>query len=491
MGNIRRSLAFSAADSYVSLTMQLAGTFVMSRILSPAETGTFAVAAVFTALASNFRNFGITEFLIQEKQLDNAVIRAALGANILISWLLGAALLVASGFVADFFRSPGVADVMRVQSISFALIPFGAIGMAYFRRELNLKPVFIANVLSSLSSFTVCVTLGLNGFGYMSLAWAGLVGVIVTVSVSMLFRPQGFPRLPSFKGMGRVFHFGKHASGIYLFGQMGKGAPEMIIGRTHGVEPVAYFSRASGLVELFNRLVLNAIWPVVLPYFTRSEHKDGSLREAYLTCVGYLTIISWPILGFLALRSYSAIHVIYGPQWASSVALAPILCVAASVQVVYHLTGESLVAKGMVATSNYLQIGIQSLQVVGLLAVIPFGLPGACWGLLASSVAGAALNHHALTRSIKLRFIDVIKTTWPNLRITVISLTPAALLTWAFPVEQGHHLLVSLVSGILMVGLWLECMRRARHPLWNEGLKLVKKRKKAGLASVGAEEPPQ
>src|SRR6218665_3459662 len=163
---------------------------------------------------------------------------------------------------------------------------------------------------------------------------------------------------------------------------------------------------------------------------------------------------------------------------------------AASVQVLYHLTSESLVAKGLVATSNYLQIGVQSLQVLGLLAVIPFGLPGACWGLLAASIACAALNHHVLTKSIDLRLVHVVKTAWPNLRITLVALSPVALLTWAFPVEQGHHLLVTLVSGFCMAGLWMACLRHARHPLWNEGIKLVKKLRNGKTEGVKEQESP-
>ena len=86
MANIRRSLAFSTLDSYISLVLQLGSTVVLSRLLTPEETGIFAVAAVFASLASTFRDFGVAEFLIQEKALTSDKIRAALTVNITISW---------------------------------------------------------------------------------------------------------------------------------------------------------------------------------------------------------------------------------------------------------------------------------------------------------------------------------------------------------------------------------------------------------------------
>ena len=116
MTSIRRSLAYSIADSYLAVPLQLIGTMIISRLLTPAETGVFAVAAVFAAFASTFRDFGVAEYLIQEKELDAEKIRAALTVNIAISWAMGLLLFFGAPFAADFYRSQGVAEVMRVQA---------------------------------------------------------------------------------------------------------------------------------------------------------------------------------------------------------------------------------------------------------------------------------------------------------------------------------------------------------------------------------------
>ena len=104
MSKVYRSLAYAAADSYLSVVLQLVSTVVLARVLSPQEIGTFAVAAVFTALASNFRNFGITEYLIQERELLPGTIRAAFAVNICVSWTMGILLLAASPLVASALK---------------------------------------------------------------------------------------------------------------------------------------------------------------------------------------------------------------------------------------------------------------------------------------------------------------------------------------------------------------------------------------------------
>lgn len=475
MTTIRRSLAFSIADSYLALPLQLLGTMIISRILTPAETGVFAVAAVFAAFASTFRDFGVAEYLIQEKNLSSDKIRAALTVNIAISWAMGLILFFSAPFAAEFYRSPGVASVMRVQAFNFLLIPFGAVTMANFRRQLDFRPIFIANLLANLTTFSVATVCALQGLGYMSLAWSSLAGVIVTVGTSLWFRPADFPKLPGIRGVGSVIQFGKFASGIYVFGQLGKGAPEMIIGRAQDMVGVALFSRGSGLVELFNRTVLRAVTPVCLPYFAKSNREQGSVTSGYLLSVSYLTVIGWPFLAFTGIVSYAAIRIVYGPQWTESVPFAKILCAAGAIELIHYLAKEAMIAVGDVKRSNLLQIGIQTSRILGLLAVIPFGLSGACWGLLAASILGVAYSQWHLTHVIGLRVRDVIASCMPSLNIAVLSTVPVAFWATIEGISEDNFLQFGFGGGVITVFVWILTLRFFRHPLWSEMTALINK----------------
>ena len=132
MNSVRRSLAYTFAESYLANALQVISIFFLARWLTPAETGVWAIAAVFAAIASTFRDFGVAEYLIQEKDLTDQKLRAALAVNMTASWLMAVSLLFASGWIAEFYREPGVASVMRVQACNFFLIPFGAVTYTIF-----------------------------------------------------------------------------------------------------------------------------------------------------------------------------------------------------------------------------------------------------------------------------------------------------------------------------------------------------------------------
>lgn len=472
---MRRSLAYSIAGSYFALPLQIIGTMVISRLLTPAETGVFAIAAVFAAFASTFRDFGVAEYLIQEKEVTDQVIRAALSVNIFVSWLMGLILFFSAPFAADFYRNNGIADVMHVQAINFILIPFGAVTLANFRRQMNYRPIFIVGVWSGLASFTTAVACAFLGFGYMSLAWSSLAGVVASVGVSVWFRPKDFPRWPGLTGIGRVLKFGKFASGIYIFGQIGRGAPEVIIGRAQDIVGVAMFSRGYGLVELFNRSILNAISSVCLPYFSQNNREYGSAKSGYLKSIKYITVIGWPFLGFMSLMAFAAIRVIYGDQWDAAVPLAQILCMVGAIDLVHFFSKEALIATGEVKRSNTLQIWLQLTRISGLLLVVPFGLIGACYGLLLASIIGVILSQWHLNAALGLSLAAVVKSCMPSAAITFLSIGP--LIGWAVldPISESNYLVNSVVGGLSMCVIWLFLLRFFKHELWSEFIFIFRK----------------
>jgi O-antigen/teichoic acid export membrane protein len=468
MNSVRRSLYHLLVNNYYTIALQLIGTMIISRLLTPAEVGIYAVAAVLVAVASQLRDFGLQEYIIQAKDLSKSRIRAAFGMNILTSWSMACLFLVSSKAVGDFYHQPGISEIMRIQAINLCLVPFGAINMAYFRRELNYRPNLVAGTFSSTLSFVVATTLAFNGFGYMSLAWSAFSGVVSSVTISLYFRPADFPRWPSFKGIGEVFHFSKYAMSIYAFGQISKSAPEAVVGRVEDTTAVAYLSRANGMIEVFNRLVISPAIEICLPAFSKASHSGDGTRWGYLRATTLLTGIGWPFFIAMALLSYSAIRLLYGPQWGASVPLAQILCFVPVVQLVYWLAGEVMIAVGRIDQSNRLQIINVSLRLASLLLIFPYGLSGVCWGLLGAALIGTVVSHHFLHHVIELRFRDVMIACKPSLYTAALSSLPAIVLTTLFTQDEGNYFVMLLATGLLTVVFWLAAIKLFAHPLWSE-----------------------
>ncbi len=422
-----------------------------------------------------FRDFGVPEYLIQETNLTDDKIRAAITVNIAVSWSMALILFSAASLAADFYRSAGVGTVMRIQAVSFLVIPFGAVTMAQFRRDLNFRPVFISNVVSGLVSFSTALGLALLGVGPSSLAWASLAGIVVTVLMSIYLAPKNYPSRPGFKNLGEVIKFGKFVSVVYALGQIGKSAPEIIIGYTQNLANVAMFSRANGLIELFNRAVLSAILPVCLPYFSKGDRGTSAVKSGYLKASAYITAIGWPFFAFMAFETFSVVRALYGPQWLEAIPIARILCLVGAVELIHFLAKEVLIAAGEIERAASLQLWSHGARVVGPLAALPFGLFGVSLGLLAAAVVGVVTAQLYLTRSIGLGIYDVLVAHWHSLALTAWIATPLLVLGLAIPVSEINYGLIGLLSGLLAVMFWLIGLRLFRNALYFEVVNVARR----------------
>lgn len=456
------------ADSYLGLVLQIASAAILARLLSPTEIGIFAVAAVIFSMASQFRDFGLGEYLIQERDLSNDKIRAAFAANIMVSWAMAVLIFASSWQVADFYRQPGVGEIMRLQAVNFMIVPFGAITMAYFRRELTYKPIFIAGLASNLVSFTVATAGAFAGLSYLSMAWSSLAGLIVTVLISMWFRPAGFPHLPGLQGIMNVIHFSKHAMGIYFFGQIGKSAPEAVIGKVLDMASVAFFSRANGLMDIFSRTVLRAALPICLPYFAKSARAGESTVPGYLKATQLLTGVGWPFFLVVGVLAFSTIRLLYGPQWGAAVLLAQILCLVATIELPYWLAKEVIIAVGRIDQANRMQFWIQGMRLASLGLIYPFGLTGLCWGLVASALAGCWVAHQFLRKAIDIRAIDVVRACIPSAAVAAAAVLPTMLATLLVAQSEHNYGRFLGLCGLASALAWLFALRAVKHGFWAE-----------------------
>jgi len=67
----RRSLIFSFLDRYGTAVLNLVGTLLLARLLSPRDFGIYSVAISVVALVAVVRDFGVGNFLLQAR--DNPI----------------------------------------------------------------------------------------------------------------------------------------------------------------------------------------------------------------------------------------------------------------------------------------------------------------------------------------------------------------------------------------------------------------------------------
>jgi O-antigen/teichoic acid export membrane protein len=158
-----RAFLAVAVENYAIVVVTFVGTAIVSRMLSPREIGLFQLAMLFSTLVSTLRDFGLTEFVVQEKHLTEQRLRTAIGMNFVISYLFGGGLFLLSWPIATWFREDDVGKMIRIMCISFLFIPIGSVTIAYLKRNLEfvkIMKISIAAVILTQLSILLSVLVG-------------------------------------------------------------------------------------------------------------------------------------------------------------------------------------------------------------------------------------------------------------------------------------------------------------------------------------------
>lgn len=477
MSATRHSFFFSFAEKYTVLLLGIIATMVLSRLLTPAEVGVYSLGAVLVALAQVVRDFGVGQYLIQEKQLDTVKLRAALATSLLVAWLLAALVLLASAPLAHFYDEPRLTLVLRLLSVNFLLIPFSALTLPMLRRQLRFRAIYAINAANSVVNLLVAVLLALQGCSYMSMVWAALAGSCASLLVSLLVRPRELPWLPGRRGMGDIARFGAYATGGGLVDEAGVAAPDLIIGKLIGIESLALFGKAQSVLNIFNQAITSAISPVVFPLFAaraREGGGQGGAERVYLRTISYMTALAWPFFLFLACMALPLVKVLYGAQWIGCVPLIRIMCLSSAVYSMFSMARYLFVATGQLHAQVRLDAWAGAIKVALLLAAAPFGLVAVAWAVVLSNVLRSWLNYGCLRRLSALDWRILARALRKSLLLCGCSaVAPVASLLW-LPADTPALL---ALAGTALVTLlcWLAGLFLFKHELAGEFLLLQRK----------------
>ncbi|CAN7318700.1 oligosaccharide flippase family protein [Pseudoduganella sp. LjRoot289] len=467
----RRSLAVSFAEKYALLLLALAGSMVLGRLLTPAEIGVYSIAALLAGFAQVLRDFGVGQFLLQEKELTRDKLRAALAVGLASATALALAVLLLAGPVAAFYGAPRLRPVLQLLALNFLPVPFTALALSMLRRDMRFAAVFAVNAGGALVQLLCSVVLALLGYGSLSLAWGALAGTVAALLASVPLRPPGLPWLPGWRGAGRILHFGGYAAGGGLIDEAGVVAPDLIVGKLVGVAEAGIYGKAQSVIGLFNQGITSAVSPVAYALFAAQARAGQDVRVAYLTAISCMTALAWPFFAWLALMALPVVRLLYGDQWDSAVPLIQVMCCASALYSMFSMARYLFLAGGHVRAQARLDALSVPVRVAAVLLATPFGLDYVAWGVLLGVLGRCCFTAGYLARLAALPLAPQWKAVARSAALAaLVALAPLAA---RLAMPPGPLQLMAAASGAL--ALWLAGVVWLKHELADE-LALLRRR---------------
>lgn len=466
MSSLKKSILFSVGEKYTIFLIQFFTSITIARLLTPAEFGIFSIGSIFLSFSHIFRDIGISNYVIQEQNLNNDRLQTAQSLLFVTSWTLAIILWAINGYAASYYSEPGVSTVIKILSINFIILPFGALSSALLRREMRFDCLLKINISAAVVHAVVAISLCLLDFGFASLAWAGVFSTTATVMATIYFSDKKISLRPHFIDWRHILKTGGRFSGASLLWESGISGPELIVGKTMGLESTAFLGRAQGVVGLIYRTIMEGLAPVLMPHFAKSHREQQDIGKKFIKTINNVSALTFPIFCCLFVAMDSVVIFLYGNQWFSSIQPARILCLGMLGLSVAVVGGSAVAGLGETKYSLRFQIFGQPAKL--LLVLI------ACFYSLSHVALAMAFGDLLIAIYVTGTLKKLTGFSWKELAQSMFSsayiATCAGVACFLFKTvasEAGNFIIVIGCMASSIFG-WILAIYFSKHPLYAE-----------------------
>ena len=469
MTTVRRALALSFLERYLSIVLALGSGMVLARLLTPEQIGMYSVTLAVIGLAHVLREFGVGNYLIQQKDLNDDHVRTAFGLALGMGGTLAVVIYAAASWVARFYSAPEMAGLMRIVALNFLVLPFCSISLSLLRRAMQFKALLYVNLAALSLGTAVTLALAWAGHGPTSMAVGAVVGNVATGFGAWWARGRPPLLRPGWKEWRIVMNFGGQSAATGIVTTVAIDINDLVVGRVLGFTSVAVLSRAQGLMNLFHRDLMGAVRNVAYPAYARTYHSGGDIEAAHVSSVVMVTACAWPFYGFVSLFSLEILRLMFGPQWDAAAVLVPVFCLAGALGATSSLAMNALMAIGRVDLVTKTELVFQPVRAamaVGAAVVFKSVMACALAYLLTFALhplVAYAVKQRALPTAFACLFSGLAR----SAAVSALTLMPAVV--WLMSRGSNDTTRGSAIeligAALVTASAWLLSLRWLRHPL--------------------------
>jgi len=480
---VRRSLFFSFSDKYVVFIIQLLASMIVARLITPEQFGVFAIAFSIVGFTQPIRDMGTNSYIIHKTSLVGSDVQACLFIGFVVAITLSVLLLSGSGIVERLYGRDVLCAVF-ILIFNLFLMPISSTIFAVLQREMRFDLLLRVNIAGAIANAGCAISLAASGWGAMSLAWACVAGQLASAMAAAWCRPHREHFLPSYVGAKEVFRFGSVVMLGTLLSQISTNIANLITARFVTLEAMGLLSRSQSVSGLFGKLIMDGIQPLLLPLFANIKRENIALRPSVERLFSYVSVVSWPFLGFLAMSAKPIILFMFGEQWHGAAYLLIPISIGGMFWVFACILQPVLLALGRPDVTLRIQTINQAIAIVGVVLAAAHGIEAVAIAAIPISAIHGYTWWYCSARIVHIHAGAVFREAFLSGAVTVLSLAPPLLIN-VFSRDSGLLLQLAFCAATAMAG-WIAAVFLCRHPISIEILQIAVQAKKSAHAWLRA-----
>ena len=368
-----RGVLFMVSAGGADFCIRLVSTFLLARLLSPAEFGLIAMVISVTGIAEQFSELGLSTATIQCRELNHRQVTNLFWINLGAGFLFCLAICGLAPGIARFYHNGDLVPMTLAISTTFIWGGLTVQHQALLSRQLKQGHMAIVRLSASILSLIVAIILAIEHFGVWALAWRE-VSRSFFVAVGMWLSCRWTPGLPRKNvKIAELLHYGGHLTLSQLAIACMSQLDRFLIGRFFGASPLGLYRQAQQLILAPIEQLRIPLYGVASPSLCMLQSDRDRYRRYYQRIVLIIGLGTMPLGLFIAIYAPEITHVLLGFKWIAATEYLQIFGLVAFLKPSLDTAAVVLLTSGHSKRLLALTVTYNALLAVFIVAAIPRG----------------------------------------------------------------------------------------------------------------------
>lgn len=428
---------------------------ILARLLSPSDYGVVGMVGIFFAIAQTFIDSGFGSALIRKNDCNDTDYSTAFYFNVIVGLVCCILLWIASPFIADFFNTPILKDLVKVMSLNMLISSLAIVHGAKLTHSIDFKSQSLVNVITATVSGGCGILMAYKGLGVWSLVLQNIIGSILRFILLIIITKWYPRRIFSMDSFKELFGFGGKILIASLLHTIYANMTTMLIGKFYSAKDLGYYSRGETLATYPSSSLTGILQSVTYPVLSKIQDDDKHLINSYRKLISMTSLVIFFGMFLLAALAKPLIVTLLTDKWLDAVIYLQIFCFAYMFDHICALNLNILYVKGYSNLVLKLEVIKKTISISMIVAAIPFGVLAICIARALYSQIAILINTYYTGKLFDLGYVKQVKDFSKYLICAFIAIVPSFLLTYV----NIHSILQLILGGVSALFIYFILLR--------------------------------
>lgn len=369
-----KGLFWGAMNNGAMQVIGLAFGIVLGRLLSPSDYGMIAMITIFSLVATALQNSGFITALTNLKAPTDNDYNSVFWFNISVGGLMYVALFFSAPWIADYYHTPALEPLCRYAFLSILFASLCTAQSAYLFKNMMVKQRAKSNIVATLLSSIVGVTMAFCGMSYWSLATQTIMFNLINTLLYWHYSPWRPNLHVDFKPVRKMFRFSCKLLATTITTHVNNNVLNILLGHYFSAHDTGNYNQAYQwdfkAFSVIQGMVDSVAQPVLVDLRSQPQRQLEALRKM----VRFTAFMSFPLMLGFGMVSREFIILTITEKWLVSAELLQILCVSGAIMPLCSLMSSLIVSKGKSGTYFSVTFALGIAQIITMMVIWRYGI---------------------------------------------------------------------------------------------------------------------